>query len=161
MRYITKALHTHLDLAIELTLIGITGIEDPLRDGVREAVADCKMAGIRVTMCTGDNVLTAQSITQQCSIYTTGGIIMDGPHFRTLSPDIMRNIVPRLRVLTQSSPKDQQLLVETLKASTTMMTLLASLGTVPTMGLLSRRLIWGSLWVPQGPRSPKRHLILS
>jgi len=111
VRYITKALHTHLDLAIELTLIGITGIEDPLRDGVREAVADCKMAGIRMTMCTGDNVLTAWSIAQQCSIYTTGGIIMDGPHFRTLSPDVMRNIAPRLRVLARSSPEDQRLLV--------------------------------------------------
>jgi len=107
VRYITKALHTHLDLAIELTLIGITGIEDPLRDGVREAVADCKMAGIRVTMCTGDNVLTARSIAQQCGIYTTGGIIMDGPHFRTLSPDVMRNIAPQLRVLARSSPEDQ------------------------------------------------------
>jgi len=83
-------------------------IEGPLRDGVREAVADCIMAGVRVTMCTGDNELTARSIAQQCSIYTTGGIIMEGPHFRTLSPDVIRNIAPRLRVLTQSSPEDNR-----------------------------------------------------
>ena len=102
------------DLAIKLTLIGIIGIEDPLRDGVREAVADCKMAGVRVTMCTGDNVLTARFMAQQCGIYTTGGIIMEGPHFRTLSPDVMRNIAPRLRVLARSSPENIRLLVETL-----------------------------------------------
>ena len=103
------------DLAIDLTLISITGIEDPLRDGVREAVADCKKAGVRVTMCTGDNVLTARSIAQQCGIYTTGGIIMEGPHFRTLTPDTMKAIAPRLQVLARSSPEDKRLLVETLK----------------------------------------------
>jgi Ca2+-transporting ATPase len=102
-------------LAIDLTLIGITGIEDPLRDGVRKAVADCKMAGVRVTMCTGDNVLTARSIAQQCGIYTTGGIIMEGPHFRSLPQDIMKAIAPRLQVLARSSPEDKRLLVETLK----------------------------------------------
>ena len=48
-----------LRMVVNLTLIGITGIEDPLRDGVREAVSDCKIAGIRMTVCTGDNVLTS------------------------------------------------------------------------------------------------------
>jgi len=73
------------DLATDPTLIGITGIEDPVREGVREAVTKCKNAGVRVTMCTGDNVLSARSIAQQCDIYARGGIIMEGPHFRTLS----------------------------------------------------------------------------
>ncbi|KAH9052974.1 calcium-translocating P-type ATPase [Lactarius deliciosus] len=89
--------------------------EDPLRLGVREAVANCGKAGVRVKMCTGDNVLTARSIAQQCGIYTTGGIIMEGPHFRTLSPDVMKAIVPRLQVLARSSPEDKRILVETLK----------------------------------------------
>ena len=103
------------NLATDLTLIGITGIEDPLREGVREAVAKCKNAGVRVTMCTGDNVLTARSIAQQCNIYTPGGVIMEGPHFRMLSPDIMKAIAPRLQVLARSSPDDKRMLVETLK----------------------------------------------
>src|SRR5438105_3679012 len=117
MRFVTdwSAQVEYDDLAINLTLIGITGIEDPLRNGVREAVASCKMAGVRVTMCTGDNVLTARSIAQQCGIYTTGGVIMEGPHFRTLSPEIMKAIAPRLQVLARSSPDDKRLLVETLK----------------------------------------------
>ncbi|KAF8972113.1 hypothetical protein BDZ97DRAFT_1752724 [Flammula alnicola] len=49
----------------DLTLIGITGIEDPLRDGVRDAVLKCHRAGVTVKMCTGDNVLTARSIATQ------------------------------------------------------------------------------------------------
>ncbi|KDR79013.1 hypothetical protein GALMADRAFT_64503 [Galerina marginata CBS 339.88] len=103
------------DLAKDLTLIGITGIEDPLRDGVRDAVLKCHRAGVTVKMCTGDNVLTARSIATQCGIFTKGGIIMEGPVFRKLSQTEMIEIVPRLQVLARSSPEDKKVLVETLK----------------------------------------------
>ncbi|KDQ49090.1 hypothetical protein JAAARDRAFT_686421 [Jaapia argillacea MUCL 33604] len=102
-------------LACDLTLIGIFGIEDPLRDGVREAVAGCHHAGVTVKMCTGDNVLTARSIAIQCGIYTAGGVIMEGPVFRNLSDQEKLEIVPRLQVLARSSPEDKKILVEKLK----------------------------------------------
>ncbi|KAJ7592992.1 Ca-transporting ATPase [Mycena floridula] len=103
------------DLSRDLTLIAITGIEDPLREGVTEAVAKCTKAGVTVKMCTGDNVLTARSIAAQCGIFTKGGIIMEGPVFRKLSPSEMMEVVPRLQVLARSSPEDKKILVETLK----------------------------------------------
>ena len=103
------------ELARDLTLIAITGIEDPLRPGVREAVASCHKAGVTVKMCTGDNVLTARSIALQCGIYTAGGIIMEGPIFRQLEKKDLQEVVPRLQVLARSSPEDKQLLVETLR----------------------------------------------
>lgn len=103
------------DLAQDLTLVAIAGLEDPLRDGVRDAVAKCHRAGVTVKMCTGDNVLTARSIASQCGIFTKGGIIMEGPVFRKLSQPEMIEIVPRLQVLARSSPEDKQILVETLK----------------------------------------------
>ncbi|THV03183.1 Ca-transporting ATPase [Dendrothele bispora CBS 962.96] len=103
------------DLARDMTLIGITGIEDPLRPGVTEAVAKCHRAGVSVKMVTGDNVLTARSIASQCGIFTKGGIIMEGPVFRQLSQPDMIEIVPRLQVLARSSPEDKKILVETLK----------------------------------------------
>lgn len=104
------------DLAQNLVLIGITGIEDPLREGVRQAVADCQKAGVAVKMCTGDNVLTARSIALQCGIYTPGGMIMEGPIFRQLSEADMLEVVPRLQVLARSSPEDKKILVDTLKS---------------------------------------------
>ncbi|KAF8340446.1 calcium-translocating P-type ATPase [Cantharellus anzutake] len=102
-------------LAQELTLIGIVGIEDPLRSGVREAVAQCQKAGVAVKMCTGDNVLTARSIAIQCGIYTAGGIIMEGPAFRSLNHAELLEIVPRLQVLARSSPEDKKFLITKLK----------------------------------------------
>lgn len=103
------------DLACDLTLIAITGIEDPVRDGVREAVSKCHRAGVAVKMCTGDNALTARSIALQCGIFTAGGIIMEGPAFRCLNEVDMLAVLPRLQVLARSSPEDKQLLVESLK----------------------------------------------
>jgi Ca2+-transporting ATPase len=104
------------DLAMDLVLIGITGIEDPLRPGVREAVASCLKAGVQVKMCTGDNVLTARSIALQCGIFTPGGIILEGPVFRQLSDAEMLEVVPQLQVLARSSPEDKKILVEKLKS---------------------------------------------
>ena len=72
-------------LSRDMTLIAVTGIEDPLRPGVREAVEKCQKAGVAVKMCTGDNVLTARSIANQCGIFTAGGVIMEGPVFRKVS----------------------------------------------------------------------------
>lgn len=76
-------------LAEDLTLIAVTGIEDPLRPGVREAVEKCQLAGVAVKMCTGDNVLTARSIAYQCGMYMPGGIIMEGPVFRKVSRSLL------------------------------------------------------------------------
>ncbi|KZT57691.1 Ca-transporting ATPase [Calocera cornea HHB12733] len=102
-------------LASDLTLIAITGIEDPLREGVKDAVEQCHKAGVDVKMCTGDNILTARSIASQCGIFTAGGIIMEGPRFRHLSEAEKDEIVPRLQVLARSSPEDKKILVSKLK----------------------------------------------
>ena len=102
-------------MATDLTFIGIVGIEDPIREGVQGTVANCNQAGVRVVMCTGDNLLTALSIAQQCGIYTPGGIVMDGPSFRVLSPDDVKAIAPQLQVLARCTPEDKRVLVEMLQ----------------------------------------------
>ena len=50
------------------TLIGIVGIEDPLRPTVVDAIATCNRAGVDVRMCTGDALDTAVAIARQCAI---------------------------------------------------------------------------------------------
>uniref|UniRef100_A0A0E0FYK1 Calcium-transporting ATPase n=1 Tax=Oryza nivara TaxID=4536 RepID=A0A0E0FYK1_ORYNI len=61
------------------TLIAVFGIKDPLRPGVREAVATCHAAGINVRMVTGDNINTAKAIARECGILTDDGIAIEGP----------------------------------------------------------------------------------
>ncbi|GAA5800238.1 hypothetical protein HPULCUR_005663 [Helicostylum pulchrum] len=99
----------------DLTFLGVVGIEDPLRDGVPEAVKACQRAGVFVRMVTGDNVVTAKSIAKQCGIYTPGGIVMEGPTFRKLPQSEMDSVLPRLQVLARSSPEDKRILVSRLR----------------------------------------------
>ena len=49
-------------IAIELTLLALPGIQDPLREGIKEAVDNCRIAGVQVKMCTGDNIMTAKFV---------------------------------------------------------------------------------------------------
>jgi Ca2+-transporting ATPase len=98
-----------------MTLIALVGIEDPLRQGVLEAVSTCQKAGIFVRMVTGDNVVTAQSIARKCGILMRGGVVMEGVRFRELSNEALEDVIPRLQVLARSSPLDKQILVRKLK----------------------------------------------
>jgi Ca2+-transporting ATPase len=103
------------DIFTDMILLSIVGIQDPLRQGVAEAVATCQKAGVVVRMVTGDNMVTARAIATECGIFTKGGLIMEGPAFRKLSKTQMDQAIPRLQVLARSSPKDKQILVRRLK----------------------------------------------
>ncbi|KAL4932534.1 uncharacterized protein BDV17DRAFT_279680 [Aspergillus undulatus] len=98
-----------------MTFLGVVGIQDPIRPGVPEAVAKCHHAGVTVRMVTGDNLITAKAIATDCGIYT-GGVVMEGPKFRTLSDAEFDDVLPRLQVLARSSPEDKRILVTRLRA---------------------------------------------
>ena len=100
----------------DMIFLGIVGIRDPLRFGVADAVFACQKAGVEVRMVTGDNLLTAKSIAEECGIYTEGGVVMEGPLFRKMSDQEMDKTIPRLQVLARSSPDDKRILVEHLKS---------------------------------------------
>jgi Ca2+-transporting ATPase len=52
----------------DLTFLGFVGFEDPVRPGVKEAIARCAEAGIRTVMLTGDQRLTAEAVGQQLGL---------------------------------------------------------------------------------------------
>lgn len=106
------------DVARDLTLIAIPGIEDPLRSGVPEAVEKCHKAGVNVKMCTGDNILTAKAIGQQCDIYdkdNEDAIVISGAEWRKLSDEEKREQAPKISVMARSLPQDKQTLVKALQ----------------------------------------------
>ena len=82
----------------ELVFDGLFGIKDPLRPDVPESVARCQAAGIFVRMVTGDNIDTAKAIARECGILTEGGLAMEGPAFRRLTPRQLDEVLPRLQV---------------------------------------------------------------
>jgi len=66
------------------TLLGVVGIEDPLRPGVIEAIVKCRTAGVDVRMCTGDALATAIAIATQCGILREGIDFIKGPDGRNI-----------------------------------------------------------------------------
>lgn len=81
------------------TCIGVVGIKDPVRPGVKESVAICRNAGITVRMVTGDNINTAKAIARECGILTDDGLAIEGPEFRTKSLEELNYLIPKLQVL--------------------------------------------------------------
>lgn len=103
--------------ALDLTV----GIQDPLREGVTEAIENCYRAGVVVKMVTGDSLLTARAISLNCGIlnketYNDESCYIEGPKFRSLSVAERKKIVKNLHVMARSSPEDKRILVETLKS---------------------------------------------
>uniref|UniRef100_H2Z414 Cation-transporting P-type ATPase C-terminal domain-containing protein n=1 Tax=Ciona savignyi TaxID=51511 RepID=H2Z414_CIOSA len=111
-----------------LTCVGITGIEDPVRPEVPDAIIKCQRAGITVRMVTGDNVNTARSIAAKCGIINPQDdiLVMDGKEFnrriRNSKGEIEQSrldaVWPKLRVLARSSPTDKHTLVKGIIDST-------------------------------------------
>ena len=67
----------YADFETEAVFIGLVGIKDPVRPEVKPAIADCKTAGIRVIMITGDSKETATAIAQELEILEPGQSLTD------------------------------------------------------------------------------------
>ncbi|KAL8130951.1 hypothetical protein AgCh_007036 [Apium graveolens] len=98
------------------TCIGIVGIKDPVRPGVKESVAICRSAGITVRMVTGDNINTAKAIARECGILTDG-IAIEGPEFRMKNEAELHELIPKIQVMARSSPLDKHTLVRHLRTT--------------------------------------------
>ncbi|KAK7386368.1 hypothetical protein VNO78_26555 [Psophocarpus tetragonolobus] len=99
------------------TCIGIVGIKDPVRPGVKESVEVCRSAGIMVRMVTGDNINTAKAIARECGILTDDGIAIEGPEFREKTQEELFELIPKIQVMARSSPLDKHTLVKQLRTT--------------------------------------------
>ncbi|KAB1218101.1 putative calcium-transporting ATPase 13, plasma membrane-type [Morella rubra] len=103
-----------------LTLLGLVGLKDPCRPGVKKAVEDCQHAGVNIKMITGDNVFTATAIATECGILrpgheVSGGAVVEGVEFRNYTPEERLEKVDKICVMARSSPFDKLLMVQCLK----------------------------------------------
>ncbi len=100
------------DLAFEF--LGLVGLADPLRPGVREAVAQCRTAGIKVVMITGDHPATARAIALRAGIDATS--LVTGDELHHLDDATLAERLKTTAIFARITPNQKLRIVELLKA---------------------------------------------
>jgi Ca2+-transporting ATPase len=96
------------------TLLGLVGLADPLRASVPAAVAECRSAGIRVVMITGDYPATAAAVARQAGL--DADVVVTGDDLQTLSDAALAERARRATVFARVMPEQKLRIVNALKA---------------------------------------------
>lgn len=94
-----------------LTFLGLIGMMDPPRPEAKEAVAQCKRAGIRPIMITGDHKLTAVAIAAELGIYREGDLALTGADLDFMPQGMLENDIEKISVYARVSPEHKTRIV--------------------------------------------------
>jgi magnesium-transporting ATPase (P-type) len=98
-----------------LTFVGLQGMMDPPRVGVREAIEGCARAGIRVVMITGDHAATAQAIAADLGIAPAGAPVLTGSALAELTDEELEDRIATVSVFARVAPDDKLRIVRCLQ----------------------------------------------
>lgn len=104
---------TH-EIIEELTIVGLAGIIDPPKESAMTAIKECKDAGIRVVMITGDHPATALSIAKKIGIEKVNKAIT-GPELDKLTETEWSNVVKSIDVFARTTPEHKLSIVSHLQ----------------------------------------------
>jgi len=99
------------------TWVGLVGMEDPVREGVVEAVAVAQKAGIQVKMITGDYRKTAEHIASSIGVLQEGDQSLEGAEVTVLSDEQLKERVRVVSVFSRIRPQDKFRIVKALQAN--------------------------------------------
>jgi Ca2+-transporting ATPase len=100
-----------------LSFIGFAGLIDPPREEARQAVAECKAAGIIAVMITGDHPLTAKAIAEHLGIFSKPDeLVLTGPELTKLDEPAFAAVVEKVRVYARVDPAQKLRIISALQA---------------------------------------------
>ena len=100
------------------SFLGLVGLVDPLRPGVTDAIAECRRAGVRVLMITGDHPATAHAIAVEAGLAAgDADAVVTGTEIAGLDGAALRERVARASVFARVLPEQKLRIVEALKAN--------------------------------------------
>ena len=100
----------------DLVFLGLTGMIDPIRPEVKAAIAECRGAGIRAVMITGDHRDTAVAIAKELGIITDESQAVTGAELDRLSDEQLRERVTEYGVYARVQPEHKTRIVQAWKA---------------------------------------------
>src|SRR5690625_3508210 len=95
--------------------MGIYGMIDPPRKEVKQAILECKEAGIKTVMITGDHVDTARAIAKEIDLLPENGRVITGYELNELSLSELQNIVDDVYVYARVTPEHKLKIVKALQ----------------------------------------------
>jgi Ca2+-transporting ATPase len=98
-----------------LIFIGLTGMIDPPRKEVREAISKCRKAGIKTVMITGDHQTTAEAIAKQLGMIQGSGVSLSGQQLASMSDEDLEAKVNDTYVYARVSPEHKLRIVKALQ----------------------------------------------
>lgn len=105
------------DLSVEnhLTFVGLMGMIDPPREEVKAAIQECRSAGIRPVMITGDHRTTAEAIGRQIGLMNEGDRVITGVELDQMSDEDLFNNVKHIAVYARVSPEHKMRIIDAWK----------------------------------------------
>ena len=101
--------------SLKFEFTGLIGFADPLRSNVPAAVAECRAAGIRVVMITGDYPITACAIGRQAGLDSKD--VLNGDAIEAMSDDRLATLVKSTSIFARIQPNQKLRIVQSLKAN--------------------------------------------
>ena len=101
----------------ELTFVGLIGMIDPPREGVKEAVKTCRKAGIKTVMITGDHLQTAKAIAKELVILRKGDLAINGETLEKMSQQELERDIMRYSVFARVSPEHKVRIVKAFQST--------------------------------------------
>ncbi len=106
----------HDQLESSLTLIGFAGMIDPPRPEVKQAIAQCKNAGIVTVMITGDHKLTASAIASDLGIITSEeDLVLTGTELAKMTDEKFDILLEKIRVFARVNPEQKLRIIHALQ----------------------------------------------
>lgn len=96
----------------DLTFVGLIGMIDPPREGVKEAVATCRRAGVKTVMITGDHIVTAKAIAKELGILRMNDLAITGAELDKISETELERDIMRYSVFARVSPEHKVRIVK-------------------------------------------------
>lgn len=100
----------------DFEFVGLLGLADPVRSEVPAAVAECRAAGIRVIMITGDYPATARTIARQAGLDLRDGDVLTGDEMAALDDEALCQRIASVSVCARIAPEQKLRIVQALKA---------------------------------------------
>ena len=96
----------------DLIFVGLIGMIDPPREGVKEAVRTCRKAGIKTVMITGDHLQTAKAIAKELGILRKGDFAVAGDELEKISDQELEKNIMKYSVFARVTPEHKVRIVK-------------------------------------------------